>query len=68
LYHGSIKNRQYVSKHLALNTLLEKLNITEIEKFIKYNAEGVMQWIPTYRSKLNSFMEEHLINRNDDSI
>ena len=68
LYHGSIKNRQYVSRRLALNTLLEKLNITEIEQFIKYNAEGVMQWMPTYRSKLNSFMKEHLINRNDDCI
>ena len=68
LYHGTIKNRQYVSRHSTINTLLKELNVDQLEECTEYNADGIMLWRPAYRSQLNSFIKEYLINRNDDSI
>jgi hypothetical protein len=68
LYHGTINNRQYLSKHTKFNNLLTNLKITTSDELIENNADDIMQWMPNYRNLFNSFMEEYLINRNDDSI
>lgn len=68
LYHGTINNRQYVTKHTNFNNILTHLKLTSSHEFIEYNADGIMQWKPKYRNIFNSFMKEYLINRNDDSI
>ena len=68
LYHGTINNRQYSSKHIKFNNMLTKLNITTSDEFIEYNANGIMRWKPNYSNLFNSFIQEYLINRNDDSI
>ncbi len=68
LYHGTIHNRQYTTRHFNLNNVLSNLKITGTDDFIEYNADGIMQWTPKYSNIFNSFMNEYLINRNDDSI
>lgn len=68
LYHGTISNRQYRTKHINFNNIMTNLKITDSDELIEYNADGIMQWTPKYRNILNSFMQEYLINRNDDSI
>ena len=68
LYHGTINNRQYMTKHINFNNILTNLKITDSDELIEYNAHGIMQWKPKYSNTFNSFMEEYLINRNDDSI
>lgn len=68
LYHGTINNRQYITKHTKFNNMLTNLKITALDELIEYNADGIMQWRPNYSNLLNSFMQTYLSNRNDDSI
>jgi len=68
LYHGTIRNRQYLTKHTIFNNMLTNLKISDSDEIIEYNADGIMQWRPNHSNMFNSFMKEYLINRNDDSI
>jgi len=68
LYHGTIANRQYVSRHLKINNLLERLNVTDIDECIEYNTTGIMKWKAPVRDALNAFMKEYLLERDDDGI
>jgi len=68
LYHGTVNNRQYTTKHINFNNMLKNLKVTASDPLIEYNAHGIMQWIPNHSDVFNSFMKEYLINRNDDSI
>jgi hypothetical protein len=68
LYHGTINNRQYLTKHTIFNNMLTDLKITDSDELIEYNADCIMQWRPKYSNVFNYFMKEYLINRNDDSI
>ena len=68
LYHGSIQNREYVSRHTKIHKVLEDLNVVGLDKCTEYNEHGIMLWRSAYRSELNSFLKEYLISRNDDSI
>lgn len=68
LYHGSISNRQYVSRHFKISDLLKSLNNININDCTEYNAEGIIKWKASVRDTFNPFMKEYLLHRDDDSI
>jgi len=68
LYHGTIANRQYVSRHAKINNLLESLNNININECMEYNTEGIMKWKASVRDTFNPFIKEYLLHRDDDSI
>lgn len=66
LYHGSLVNRKYVTKHIDMVSLLSKYNITDFMDIIDYDENGLRSWKEPYKQVMNNFLKDFLISRKDD--
>jgi hypothetical protein len=67
LPHGTAKNRQYIKRHDRIRSALAQCGVTNIEDAIEIRADGIMEWIPAVREKMNVAMREYFIERQDDN-
>jgi hypothetical protein len=65
LYHNETVNRQYISRHDILRKYTKGKTIFDI---ITRNSDGVYEWIPEIREKINAEIKKYFENRNDDKI
>ena len=68
LYHGSLADRRYVSRHAMLTKLLLSYQFKSITDVIEYNDVGLRCWKEPFKQPMNEFIKTYLINRNDDGI
>jgi hypothetical protein len=61
LYHGSLKNRQYITRHKILENINNIIDILIIKENIPFEFKPEYQYI-------NELIKEHLKNRFDDDI
>ena len=66
LYHGTIANRKYSSRHVKIGEVLDRLHVAEIDECIDFQPDGIMKWKAPVRETLNAFMKEYLCQRDDD--
>jgi hypothetical protein len=67
LPHGTMNNRQYIKRHDRIRTALAQCGVTNIDDVIEIRGDGIMEWIPAAREKMNAAMREYFIERQDDS-
>lgn len=67
MFHGSLRNKQYVSRHQALRRCLLKLKLT-IKDCTTCRNDGIREWVSPYESTLNEVCLTYLQNRRDDDI
>jgi hypothetical protein len=65
LYHNELVNRQYISRHDILRKYTAGKTIFDI---ITRNKDGVYEWIPEIKEKINAEILQYFKNRNDDKI
>lgn len=65
LYHNELVNRQYISRHDILRRYTKGKTIFDI---IIRNNDGIYEWIPEIREKINGEIKKYFENRNDDKI
>jgi len=68
LYHGSIKNRQYVDRHIAIKNTINQFNPVKYSEILDYDANGLRCWKAEYKMTMNNFIKKYMQNRKDDSI
>lgn len=65
LYHNELKNRQYISRHDILRRFVNGATIFDI---VERNSDGIYEWIPQIKDKINIEIKKYFNDRNDDSI
>lgn len=65
LYHNELINRQYISRHDILRRYTAGKTIFDI---ITRNNDGVYEWIPEIKEKINTEIKQYFENRNDDQV
>lgn len=65
LYHNELVNRQYLSRHDILRRYTAGKTIFDI---IIRNNDGVYEWIPGIKEKINAEIKQYFENRNDDQV
>lgn len=67
LHHGSLKNKQYSSRHQALHDCLKKLKLS-IKDCTIQRDDGIREWVQPHTSTFNTLCMTYLLNRKDDDI
>jgi len=68
LYHGSLINRQYDTRHPLFNTKINSLKLNHISELLIRRDDNILEWNPKYKDEMNSFMLTYFTNRADDSV
>ena len=67
LYHGSIDNRQYCTRHKLYEDKIQSLNLTNLSELFIRGDNNILEWAPKYKNEMNLFMFKYFTNRDDDS-
>ena len=68
LPHGNLNNRQYGSRYEIMRSLMITFNITNLSNAVYRTPDGIFEWLPQYREKINGSLLAYFIGRNDDGI
>jgi hypothetical protein len=68
LAHGSINNRQYVSRHQVIDRELRRLGISDVSTVIITRSDGILEWNEAVREKMNRLLLEYFVVRKDDGV
>jgi hypothetical protein len=68
MFHGSLFNRQYLSREEIINGFLSGHGLDDIEEVLKRRSDGLLEWREEYRSELNDLVGQFFSRRDDDSV
>lgn len=68
LFHGAYRKRQYHTRDKILHDILAKYGFSSIESLVYRREDGLLEWLPAYRDKLNAAFTQFFKDRDDDSV
>ena len=68
LFHGNIKNRQYISRHHLFEKKINSFNITNMNELFIRRDDNIIEWNPKFKDVMNTFVKTYFMNRQDDSL
>jgi hypothetical protein len=68
LPHGNLNNRQYGSRYEIIKSLMKSFDIKRLSDAVYRTSDGIFEWVPQYRDKINEALLAYFVSRNDDGI
>ena len=68
LPHGLRKDRQYNTRIQRFADMMTFFNVKYIGDLVQRRGDGILEWKPAYKSRLNMLIKQYFENRKDDSF
>jgi hypothetical protein len=68
LPHGTLRNRQYESRHDKITTILARNKLSSLADAVVRTSSGIFEWKEQYRIAMNDVLLTYFKSRDDDGI